>query len=297
LKGTISWTGGQFYSGNWALASNSVINVASNGGSNTKYFDATAFTNNGEINWNTTDTIYLASGTAVVNNGVFNVTQDASFADGGYGGTLTNNGVLEKTGGTGTTSVAPGGSFAGLVNNGVTTVQSGTIALGSTFTNPGTLAGTGTFTAGTLTNNGHVAPGTFLGLPGALALTGNYVQGTTGFLDIGATGTTNGVFNVSGTATLAGTVDVICYGSCTYSKGTQLLILSSSGLTVDSTKVVQTGFTGTDDFSLLQKGNNEYLVLDANVSAVPEPSTYAMILAGMGLLTAAARRRRLEVQG
>jgi PEP-CTERM motif-containing protein len=56
---------------------------------------------------------------------------------------------------------------------------------------------------------------------------------------------------------------------------------------------VQTGFTGTDDFSLLQSGNNEYLVLNNNVAAaVPEPSTYAMMLAGFGVLYCAARRRR-----
>ncbi len=74
-----------------------------------------------------------------------------------------------------------------------------------------------------------------------------------------------------------------------------MLILSSTGLGVDPTKFVQSGFAGSNDFSLLQNGNNEYLVRDAKVTAaVPEPSPYAMILAGLGLLAGAARRRRIE---
>jgi hypothetical protein len=260
--------------------------------SSTKYFNATAFTNSGTLNWATADPILLANGAALVNNGTFTISQDASFADGGYGGTLVNNGLLSKTGGTGTTSVAPTGSFAGLVNNGVTQALSGSIGLGTNFTNPGTLAGTGTFVAGTLTNNGTVAPGTYLGAPATLSLTGNYVQGTGGTLGIGANGTTNGLFAVSGTATLAGTVDVTCVGHCIYSAGTELLILSSSGLTVDPTTIVQNGFTGINDFSLLEKGNQEFLVVDNNVAAaVPEPGTYATLLAGLGLLGGAMRRR------
>jgi hypothetical protein len=104
------------------------------------------------------------------------------------------------------------------------------------------------------------------------------------------------VFNVSGTATLAGTVDVTCVGSCTYAKGTELLILSSTGLSGNFTGIQQSGFTGTNDFSLLQAGDNEYLVLDSSVTAaVPEPSAYAFFLAGFGVLYCASRRRRHAV--
>lgn len=35
-----------------------------------------------------------------------------------------------------------------------------------------------------------------------------------------------------------------------------------------------------------------YMTSFAEVTAVPEPSTYAMLIAGMGLVAGAARRRR-----
>ncbi len=294
LSGLVNWTGGQFYSGAWNLAAGSQLNVATTTDGSAKYFEATTFTNYGTVNWATTDPISLAAGAALVNTGTgtFNISKDTSFADGGYGGTVVNNGLLSKTGGTGTTSVAQAGSFAGLVNNGVTQVLSGTIALGTAFSNPGTLAGTTTFSAGTLTNTGHVSPGAYGGAPGSLALTGNYVQTAAGFFDVGLTGSSNSIFNVSGTAHLAGTVDVTCVGSCSYGAGTQLEILSSTGLSGNFTSIDEYGFSPSTVFALLQRGGDEYLVIGASGAApVPVPATAWLMLSGLGAMGLSMRRR------
>jgi hypothetical protein len=48
------------------------------------------------------------------------------------------------------------------------------------------------------------------------------------------------------------------------------------------------GYTGTDGF-------DHYFRLDSSqVAAVPEPETYAMMLAGLGLIGFAARRRKQQ---
>jgi hypothetical protein len=113
------------------------------------------------------------------------------------------------------------------------------------------------------------------------------------FLDIGLSNTGTGLLAVSGSAALAGTIDVACVGSCTFSKGTQIEVLSTgSGISGDFTNIVASGFTGTNDFTTLQQGGNEYLVLANNVTAaVPEPDTYALLLAGCGVMFLVARRR------
>ena len=101
----------------------------------------------------------------------------------------------------------------------------------------------------------------------ALALTGNYVQGTAGYLDIGATGSTNGVFNVSGTATLAGTVNPngaapsawFLYGtSSTLAGGTQTTSQSvGSGSTASNLTATLTGLTpGTKYYYQAQASNS-----------------------------------------
>jgi len=122
-----------------------------------------------------------------------------------------------------------------------------------------------------------------------------YKRTSSGFLDIGLTGTFNSILDVSGTANLAGTVDVDCVGSCVYAPGTELEILSTDSagsLTGDFTKLVESGFASTIEFSLLQSNGDEYLVVGAAGAApAPIPASLWMLLSGLGSIIFVARRR------
>lgn len=71
----------------------------------------------------------------------------------------------------------------------------------------------------------------------------------------------------------------------------------------NGSNLVNPGYWGfnraTDDISFI-RFSNEYIgirnisVADTVTSAVPEPETYAMLLAGLGLMAGAARRRKQD---
>ncbi|MBU1742074.1 MAG: autotransporter domain-containing protein, partial [Proteobacteria bacterium] len=96
------------------------------------------------------------------------------------------------------------------------TLTSPTITVGAT----GNLGGTGQIT-GNLTNNGNVSPGTSIG---TLNIAGNYVQGAGGTLqvEINANGT-NDQLHATGTANLAGTLQIVTQG--TYTGANQHVVL------------------------------------------------------------------------
>jgi len=67
-------------------------------------------------------------------------------------------------------------------------------------------------------------------------------------------------------------------------EGSVLAALNTAGWDTDAAYLYfRAGPSGTD---------NDYLVWGVGVAAVPEPETYAMLLAGLGLLGFAARRRK-----
>lgn len=114
------------------------------------------------------------------------------------------------------------------------------------------IAGSGTLNlgAGTLTNNGIVSPGTASGdTTGTLTITGNLVQGTGGIVPIEIEGNGLGqsdVLAVSGTALLAGTLNVSHLGGFTPAPGNAFSILTYASASGDfATKNFPVGFTYT----------------------------------------------------
>ena len=232
----------------------------------------------------------------------------------GGAATLTNNGTINSDGG-GTITVAVNGTTT---NAGMMRAQDGTLAINTAlvnhgtlqadadgvvklpngFTNDGLMTGVGKFTlaTGTLTNNGHVTPGTPGGDPGALTLDGKYAQGASGWFDVGLDGASFGSLSISGSAALDGTISVICQGACDYAAGTSWIVMMTGGSNLVTGTfagpVVMTGFSA-GAFSVTYLSNQVILnVTEATVGVVPEPSTYAMTLAGLAALGWLARRRR-----
>ena len=159
---------------------------------------------------------------------------------GGLNKDETFNGVIAD----GTPGAAGGLTKAGtglMILNGVntytglTTVDGGTLEIGDRNTptasivgnvqvNPaGTLRGHGTV-SGSVTNNGTVRPG---GSIGTLTIVGDYMQSPQGTLLFDISPTTASKLNVTGTATLAGTLSLL-YGPGTYTAQTYHLLSANN---------------------------------------------------------------------
>ncbi|MCC7183269.1 MAG: PEP-CTERM sorting domain-containing protein, partial [Rhodocyclaceae bacterium] len=248
--------------------------------------------NNGSVLWNSSDAFQGGNSGSFTNKGLFEVASDADVTH-NFGGlpSFANHGRFVKSAGGGETSVA-GVAFS---NNpgGVVDVQSGSIRLPNGFTNQGTLMGSGSFVTNTLTNAGHVAPGAS---PGTLSIAGNFVQTTAGIFDVEiGTLLASDRLNVSGAATIDGTLALSCFGACSLAQGDTLLILDAVGqLSGTFSNVTLTGFSPTSAFDVVYDYalDEVRLVALSGIAPVPEPQAWTLMLAGLGLSVYLARRRR-----
>ena len=187
-------------------------------------------------------TAFASTGTKVVFDGT--AAQTVSFQDPGASSSRFQDVQIDNTvrGVTLTSNVVATGAFT---NNGGLEILSGnTVTSSGTFDNAaaGTLQGEGTLdvSAATFTNAGNVNPGTS---PGILSITGNYTQDSTGTLNIEIGGLTAGSqfdrLAVSGSATLAGTLNVSLINPFNPSQGNsfQIVNYASNSGTFDSTNL------------------------------------------------------------
>ncbi|MDY0748881.1 PEP-CTERM sorting domain-containing protein [Paucibacter sp. R3-3] len=277
--GDAHWTSSTM-TGAWQSASGSTLYVE--GGS---YKYAAGLTLAGRTS--ATDNLYAYGSGALTNNGRYEFANDSGIYG---GGDLVNTGSIVKTAGGGTSDL----SGVALQNLGTLEAQTGTLRLPDNFTNAGTLMGVATIQAnGTLTNNGHIAPGS-AAATGTLTLASNLVQGPLGVLDIRLSSAAASDFlQVAGTAAIDGSTLALSCFSCMLQQGDTYLLMSSSGaLTGTFANVTTSGFGNGFEYTLDYSHANEVWLDVTQVGAVPEPSSYAMLLAGFGVIGWLTRRRK-----
>jgi len=146
------------------------------------------------------------------------------------GGTQTNPAVTFQP--SGILNVTPNGNLT--ITGGITTTNNGTVTLNGTLNTPfvfvasgGTIGGSGNLN-GNLTNSGTVSPGNS---PGTLTVTGNFVQTSGGTLLIQVANGAHDMLNVSGSASLDGTLIITPYGGHVFQYGEIIPFLSAATVT------------------------------------------------------------------
>jgi hypothetical protein len=323
MHGTLTWTGGDWVGdATFLVASDGILTIDGTGVKRLYNGDASTggrvLSNQGTIIWQDGG-ITLADGArvAIASGAVFDIRGDASLTYGGTGehGSVANSGLLEKTGGTGTTTIAEPFTLGA---GGRVTVSSGTLAL-SSLTNQGgtisvqkgarlsiasdldmgtsTLSGTGQISTPLITTGGLVSPGSS---PGRLELSGGLTLLATSSLLFELGGRSQGVnydlLAVGGAGIVGGTLQV------TFVDGFQASVLPTDTFTILTTGQGLTGvfnnvtpgqrlFTldGTGSFQVNYGAGSSFnpasLVLSDFTIAVPEPSS--AILLGIGGLALA----------
>lgn len=183
----------------------------------------------------------IAGGTVNLLNGTANILSGFNFSGGLLNiaaGTRFNlgSGVLNVSG--------------SIVNNG-TLSSSSTMVLGT----GATYGGTGTYIGDLSNTGGNFSPGNS---PGVTTITGNYVQGPSGTLTMELGGTTQGTqydfLDVSGTATLGGTLIISLFGGFTPRLGNSFSLIDASGgiSGTFATINVPTGYTFKSNYSVTE---------------------------------------------
>ena len=210
----------------------------------------------------------------VTNTGTVTYTANTTLASLSVAGGLTsiNAGVLVNSSGGGIVSAG------GLLINGTLVTPSLQIGAG------GVLGGSGTFN-GNLANGGLLSPGNS---PGTLTVNGNFVQTGSGNLLIEVGNGSQDFVNVSGAATLGGTLVVTPYGGHQFQYGDQIVFMSAASISGSfSSVVVPAGFRGRvkifgdpqlevlfapASYTQLAGNQNQYQVATALDSFIPATS-------------------------
>lgn len=195
------------------------------------------------------------TGTVILGANALTITEAA----GTFSGVMTGSGALTIGGGTQTLSGT--NTYTGLTTiNGGTLSVTGSIAAsqGVTVNSGATLSGTGTVSALTVASGGTVAPTA----GGTLKVNGNaaFASGSSYVVDVSSTSAS--ALSASGTASLAGTLNVASQDG-TYNLGQKLTVLSASGGVNGTFSLGTVASTGAVFSSALTyDANHVYLEID-----------------------------------
>lgn len=320
FNGTLSWIGTSLNTaGTTTIGTGATFTID---GNNNHDFRGHAIVNNGTTNW-VAGYIRSGDGGTITNNGTWNDSMNGFSFNNDYGGTGGTT-FINAVGGTYVKTAGTSAFTTAFNNAGTINVTGGTLSLQSTFTNSGTitvgagatlssssaltfaagsmLQGGGTVSASTLSLAGKIDPG--LGTTvGQLSLNTNLTLAGTSelYFDLGGTGPTQfDSLVVNGSLNLAGALRV------RFVNNFQLTADNTMTFTVASGTSLSNAFLNVANGARLVTADNygsfvvnygagspfgvNNVVL-SNFNAVPEPSTWALLLMGGGMSAWMARRR------
>jgi len=142
---------------------------------------------------------------------------------------------------------------------------------------------TGTFTIGTITTNGTVSTAPVTGTGGFLVHDGAFtLSASLVWINVSQNGT-GGVLNLDGSVNLTG----ITYGG----SNPDLMALAAAGSGLNA---LSFQFVPVVSLATLRNGPGPYSTSFSGSVAVPEPGTAALVVFGLGVLTAAMVRSRAK---
>jgi autotransporter-associated beta strand protein len=204
----------------------------------------------------------------VVNNGTFAINRSDTYT---FGGVISGTGSFAQIG-SGTTVLTANNSYSG-----ATTVAAGALIVNgsiassslTTVNSGAALFGTGTVGSTVINSGGFLVPGNS---PGTMTVAGNLALQSGAFYVVQVNPTTASTTNVSGSASLAGTVGAI-FAPGTYLTRSYTILTAAGGVTGTFDAGATRGLPADFQPSVSYTGNTVVLTLTAHLVPGPTPPT------------------------